>query len=185
MRKIDVTQLAYDVTERFESTIDRQINERATSYEKGTKWRKRYERVTKMLRNKLRSYEKGTKLRKRYESVMKRLRNKLPSYEKGTKLRKGTKGLQRWYEITKKVRSYEKGTKRLRNKLPMSPTLSKSILVIRLTGTVSEPIPFWGWEQKKKRQCFWYIYYRTTLSLNLWRQVYCDVIDECGFTHIL
>jgi hypothetical protein len=97
-----------------------------------------------MLRNKLRSYEKGTKLRKRYESVMKRLRNKLPSYEKGTNLRKGTKGLQRWYEITKKVRSYEKGTKRLRNKLPMSPTLSTSILVIRLTGTVSEPIPFWG-----------------------------------------
>ena len=45
-----------DVTERFESTIDRQINERATSYEKGTKLRKSY-KVT----NVVRSYEKGTK----------------------------------------------------------------------------------------------------------------------------
>jgi hypothetical protein len=97
-----------------------------------------------MLRNKLRSYEKGTKLRKRYESVMKRLRNKLPSYKKGTKLRKKYELTKRYERVTKMVRNYEKGTKRLRKKLPMSPTLSKSILVIRLTGTVSEPIPFWG-----------------------------------------
>ena len=60
---MDVTQLAYDVTERFESTIDRKINERATSYEKGTKLQKRY-KATKTAR----SYAKGTKLRKRYEN---------------------------------------------------------------------------------------------------------------------
>ena len=51
--KKKVIQLAYDVTERFASTIDRQINERTTSYEKGTQLRKGCE-VTKRLRNKLR-----------------------------------------------------------------------------------------------------------------------------------
>jgi hypothetical protein len=51
------------------------------------KLRKKYEVTKKVL-----SYEKGTKLRKRYERVTKRLRNKLQSYEKDTKLRKDLKG---------------------------------------------------------------------------------------------
>ena len=29
------------------------------------------------------------------------------------------------------------------------------------------------------------IYYRTTLSLNLWRRVYCDAIDEWRFMQSL
>ena len=125
-----------------------QVTKKVRSDEKGTKGLQRCYEI---------SYEvtkKGTKLRKRYESVMKRLRNKLPSYEKGTKLRKTYELTKRYERVTKMVRNYEKGTKlrkryemvtkRLRNKLPMSPTLSTSILVIRLTGTVSKPIPFWG-----------------------------------------
>ena len=52
---------------RFESTIDRQINARATSYEKGKK--------------KVLSSKTGLKLRKRYE-----ITKKVRSYEKDTKL---------------------------------------------------------------------------------------------------
>jgi hypothetical protein len=63
----------------------------ATSYEKGTKLRKRYE-VTK----KIRSYEKGTKLGKRYEVT-----NMVRSYEKGMKLQKGTKLRKRYEDATK------------------------------------------------------------------------------------
>jgi hypothetical protein len=102
---------------------------------KGYKLRKkirRYEKVRKRyeVRKMVRSYEKGTKLRKRYEKVTKRLRNRYErrwlrsylgyeisyerpwvlrsyqvtryniSYEKGTKLRKGMKRLRRCYEIS-------------------------------------------------------------------------------------
>ena len=85
--------------DRFESTIDRQINARATSYEKGKK--------------KVLSSKKGLKLRKRYE-----ITKKVRSYEKGTKrirsYEKCTK-LRKSYEVTNIVRSYEKGTKRLRD----------------------------------------------------------------------
>jgi geranylgeranyl pyrophosphate synthase len=49
-------------------------------------------------------YKDGTKLRKRYERVTKRLRNKLPSYE-ATKRYEVTKKVRRGYEKgTKRLR---------------------------------------------------------------------------------
>jgi hypothetical protein len=64
-----LTSLSFLLTSLGGLTVPQvEINERATSYEKGTKIQKMYE-----VMKKVQSYEKGMQLRKRYE-VTKRVR---------------------------------------------------------------------------------------------------------------
>jgi len=52
-------------------------------------------------------------------------------------------------------------------------------LFLVLIGSISSDVIGWCYTKfqsvlgLRTKECFWYIYYRTTLSLNLWRQVYC------------
>ena len=69
-----------------------QVTKNVRSDEKGTKGLQRCYEISYEAMKMVRRYEKDTKLRKRYERVTKRLQNKLPvtkkvrRYEKDTKL---------------------------------------------------------------------------------------------------